>query len=444
MEITLEKKDPVNATIKVNLKEEDYQPKVVEKVKEYSKKANLKGFRPGKVPVSVIEKMYGKSILVDEVNNLLSQSVINYIKEQKLPIIGDPLPDTEKADLIDWETQKEFEFKYQIGLIPDFSYELSSKLRFSKYIIDADDKAVSETLENLRSQYGKMSNPDSSLEGDFIYGELKEAEGDFTTNTLVPTSKIKKSEVKNFIGVKPDDQIEFDIRKAFEDSAAIAHVTGLSKEEAEGKKGKFILKVSKINRSEPAPLDQDFFDKIFGKDAVKSEEEFKEKLKSTIEENYTREGENLLNKEIREKLVDATKIDLPDEFLKRWLFVSNEGKVSREDIEKEYDYYLKELKWNLIKNRIAEDNGIKVENEEVISKTKEMILQQFGGMSLGEEMEETMNKIADNYLKQEKGKNYMKIYDQVFVEKTIQLIMEKVSIEEKKVGVEEFKKKFDA
>lgn len=440
MEIILEKKDPANATIKVNLKEADYKPKVAEKVKEYSKKVQLKGFRPGKVPTGLIEKMYGKSILVDEINQLISESLFGYIRENKLPILGDPLPETGKDDLIDWDNQKDFEFKYAVGLVPDFKYDLSDKVKFTKYQIDVEESVLNETLENLQSQYGKMDNPEVSAAGDFIYGELKEKEGSFSTNTLIPTKRIKKDQQKLFTGIKKEDTITFDIQKVFEDSASLAHATGVSKEEAEKLKGTFEFKVTNISRSEPAPMDQEFFDKIFGAEAVKSEEEFRTKLKETVAENYKREADNLLTKEIQEELIKNTPIDTPDEFLKRWLLASNQGKITEDQINKEYEFYLKELKWSIIRNKIAEDNNIEATKEEVENRTKEMVREQFGRYATGPEMEETFARIAENYLKQENGKNYMKLHDEVLYNKVLDLIKSKVKISDKKVNVEEFKK----
>lgn len=440
MEITLEKKERSTANLKVNLTEADYLPKVAEKVKEYSKKVSLKGFRPGKVPTSLIERMYGKSIKIEEINHLLSHSINDYIKNNKLSILGDPLPDADSSKGIDWDNQKEFEFTYNLGLVPDFKLDLSDKVKVTKFTIEVDKKVVSETVENLRNQYGKMTNPEESVEGDFVYGELKELKGDFSTQTLIPTNKLTKGELKKFVGLKKGDKVEFDIKKAFEDVAAIAHATGLSKEEAEKKEGKFELTVTNISRSEPAPLDQEFFDKIFGKDTVKTEQEFSDKLKSTIEENYTRESENKLSKDIQEKFVSSTTIDLPDDFLKKWLLISNEGKISQEQIDSEYEHYLKELKWNLIKNKIGEDNDVKVENDEVKKKTTEMILQQFGNMPLNDELSSSLDKIADNYLQQEKGRNYMRMFEQVFFDKVMEVIKNKINIQDKKVSVDEFKK----
>lgn len=191
MEITLEKQSATNATLKVNLNESDYRPKVAEKVKEYSKKVQLKGFRPGKVPTSLVEKMYGKSILVDEINQILSDSITKYIRENKLPIIGEPLPDSEKTENINWETQKEFEFNYNLGLVPEFNLDLSPNVKLTKNNIKIEDKVVNETLENLKNQFGQSTNPEVSAEGDFIYGDLKEENGDFEFQSLIPTNKIK-------------------------------------------------------------------------------------------------------------------------------------------------------------------------------------------------------------------------------------------------------------
>jgi trigger factor len=268
---------------------------------------------------------------------------------------------------------------------------------------------------------------------------LKEVNGDFTTNTLLSSDKVKKSEQKKFAGKVKGDKIEFDIEKTFDDAAVIAHITGLSMEEAKNKKGKFELTVNNINRTELAALDQEFFDKIFGKDKVTTEEEFNQKLEETIKENYDRESQNLLSREIHDYYVNNTKIELPNEFLKKWLLISNEGKVSEEQIEKEYDMYVGELKWSLIKNKIADENNIKVENDEIVSKTKEMIAQQFGNIAITEELQDSFDKIADNYLKQDNGKNYMKMFEQVFFDKVLNFIKEKVSFQDKKITVEEFK-----
>ena len=198
MEITLNKKSSTEATIKITLKEADYQPKVEEKVKDYSRKANIKGFRPGKVPTSLIRKMYGKSILVDEINHILTHSINDYIKEQKINVLGDPLPDLEKTQAIDWENQKDFDFEYNIGMVEDIPYDISKKQKVTSYEIKVDDKNIDETLENIQSQFGKMTNPDESAEGDILFGALASEALEIDEKTTLDLSKLKKKDLKKF------------------------------------------------------------------------------------------------------------------------------------------------------------------------------------------------------------------------------------------------------
>jgi trigger factor len=440
MEIVLEKKSTTDAKLKVNLKEADYQPKIKEKLKEYGKKVSMKGFREGKVPASLISKMYGKSILVDEINNLLYESVNSYIKENKLAIVGDPLPDAEKTNSIDWDNQKDFEFIYDLGLVGDFNYELSDKVSIHKYLINVEDKVIAETLDNLRKQYGKMVDGEVVTDSDFVKGQLKEVSGPYDQETLIPMNRVSKKDVAKFIGKKVGDKVEFIIEEAFEDPAYIEYVTGLKGDEAKEKKGKFEFTIVNIRHSELAPLDQEFFDKIFGKDVVTDEASFNAKLSETIKENYNRESEALLINDIREYYINSTKIELPIEFIKRWLLTSNAGKVTQEQIDKEFEGYLGELKWTLIKNKIAETNEVKVEHEEVVSKVRDMMLQQFGMNTVPEGMEDTFDKIVDNYLKENNGKNYMKMFEDAYNSKATEIIRNKIKITDKPVTVDEFKK----
>ncbi|MCU0428603.1 MAG: trigger factor [Cytophagaceae bacterium] len=439
MEILLEKKDSTNARLKVNLKEADYQPKIKEKLKEYGKKANMKGFRPGKVPASLISKMYGKSILVDEINNLLYESVNKYIKDNSLDIVGDPMPVSDEGKNIDWDNQKDFEFSYELGLVPEFAVEISDKVSVTQYSIKADEKVVEETITNLRNQYGEMQDAEAVSEGDYVKGDLKEKDSDFKADTLVPMNRVSAKEAPKFLGKKVGDTIEFVINEAFEDPAYIRYVTGLDEEKSAEKVGKtFQFTITNIRHAHQAELNQEFFDKIFGKDQVSTLEEFKTKLAETVSENYVRESTNKLETDIIDRLTGATDIDLPKDFLKKWLKATNE-KVTDEVLEKEFDLYVKELKWTLIKNKIAKSDDVKIEYEEVMDKTRQMFMAQFGMSTVAEEMKETMDKVADNYLKDQNGKNYMRMLESVFNDKVLNLIRTKITIQTKEVSVEEFK-----
>ena len=441
MEITLNKKNSTEGSIKIRLTEGDYQPHVEEKVKDYARKANIKGFRQGKVPTGVIKKMFGKSILVEEINHLLSHKLSDYIKENNLKILGEPLPDQQKAMSIDWDTQKNFEFDYEIGMVEDFSYELSSKVKVKSYPIEVDQKTIDETVSDLKKRFGKVSYPELSEISDNLFGELRAVDSDFKReHAFIGIENIEKKEQKKFVGLKKDEEVEFEISKLFSDDALTAQLLGQTPEEAKSAKGKCIFKVDTISRTEPAELNQELFDRVFGKDAVTSEEEFLNKIKETIAENYKRESDHFFEHHIEDYYVENTNINLPDNFLKTWLKTSSRGEVTDEVLEKEFELYKRGLKWDLVKNRIADDNKISVEADEVRAKAKDLIIAQFGGRAFAEQISDKLDGIADNYLQNENGQNFMKIYNQLRAEKILKLIREKITVQEKKVTVDEFKK----
>ncbi len=441
MEITLNKKNNTEGVIKIKLTEGDYQPHVEEKVKDYSRKANIKGFRQGKVPSGVIKKMFGKSILVDEINHLLSHKLSDYIKDNQIKILGDPLPNQEKAKQIDWDTQKDFEFEYQIGMVDDFTYEVSSKVKVKSYPIEVDQNTIDETLTDLKKRFGKVSYPETTEADDNLFGELSAKEGDFKKeHAFIAIEKVEKKEQKKFIGLKKDDEVEFEVSKIFSEDAQVAQLLGVSDEEAKAAKGKYIFKVTNISRVEPAAVNTELFDRVFGKDVVTTEEEFLNKVKETISENYKREAEHFLDHNIEDYFISNTSINLPDEFLRSWLLSSSNGEVTEDVLNKEFEHYKRGLKWDLVKNRIADDNKITVEADEVRSKAKELIVAQFGGQAFVEQLGDRLDGIADNYLQNENGQNFMRLYSQLRGEKILKFIKDNITVQEKKVSVEEFKK----
>ena len=441
MEITLNKKNNTEGLIKIIVTEGDYQPHVEEKVKDYARKANIKGFRQGKVPTGVIKKMYGKSILVEEINHLLSHKLSDYIKENNLKILGEPLPDQQKALGIDWDTQKNFEFDYQIGMVDDFNYELSPKVKVKSYPIEVDAKIIEETMEDLKKRFGKVNYPENSESQDTLFGDLRSVDTDFKReHAVLEIEKLEKKEQKKFLGLKKDDEVEFEIGKLFSDESLTAQLLGQSLEEVKNATGKYIFKINTISRTEPATINQELFDRVFGKDAVKTEEEFVAKIKETISENYNRESNHFFEHHIEDYFVENTAINLPDDFLKTWLKLSSKGEVTDDVIEKEFEHYKRGLKWDLVKNRIAEDNKIAVEADEVRAKAKDLIISQFGGQAFAEQISDKLDGITDNYLQNENGQNFMKLYNQLRAEKILNFIREKITVQEKKVSVEEFKK----
>lgn len=447
MEITLDKKTNTEGLIKIKLSEGDYQPKVEEKVKDYARKANIKGFRQGKVPAGVIRKMFGKSILVDEINHLLSHKITDYIKDNNIQILGEPLPNVDKTKEIDWEAQKDFEFEYQIGLVEEFTYDLNPKTKIKAYKIDVDDKTIEETVQDLKKRFGKVTYPEVSEAQDSVFGDLRLKDADAENadavkkeHASIPIEKVEKKEQQKFIGVKKDDEIAFQPARIFSDESLMTELLGLSAEEAKTGDGTFILKVTTISRTEPADLTPELFDRVFGKDVAKTEEEFINKIRETISENYKRETDHFLDHHIEDHFLEHTNINLPDEFLKSWLKATGQGQVTDEVLDTEFQHYVRGLKWDLIKNKIADDAKIKVEADEVREKAKEMIVAQFGGQAFADQLKDKLDAIADNYLSNENGQNFMRLYNQLRAEKIIKHVRENITVEEKTVSVDEFKK----
>ncbi|WP_114783361.1 trigger factor [Botryobacter ruber] len=436
MNITLNQTDSTNAQLKVVLEEADYAPKVDQQVKEYSKKAQIKGFRPGKVPAGLIKKMYGKSILVEQINKLLQDEISKYIRENDVKILGEPLP-AESQSAIDWDNQKDFEFDYEVGLLQDFNLPLDKSVE--GYTVEVTQETLDEAFENIKRQFGKTEKPETSEDGDFLSGELKAVEGDFSSSTLIPLNRVVDGK-EQFIGVKAGDVIRFDIRKAFgDDNAALAHVTGKSKDEAAELNGEFEFTVNEISRTAPAELNQELFDKLFGKDEVTTEEDFNTKVRETIEENFNREADNLLSRRIMDSVIDNVEVEIPADFFKRWLLITNQDRLTAEQVEENFDKYVRELKWSMIKNKVVEENDIKVTNDEVVEATKMKMLAQFNMPEIPEALVESMNNYANEYLKQDNGRNYIQEYEQILAEKVLAKLKEQVPVVEKQITAEDFK-----
>lgn len=437
MEISLDKHSANQASIKIKLNEADYQPKVDAKLKDYAKKAVIRGFRPGKAPISMVKNMYGLSLLVDEINGILGESLNTYLKEQTFKILGEPLP-VEKADgSIDWKADKEFEFEYKIGFVENIQIALDNSTSGIKYAIKVDDKLVNETIENLKTQYGENSNPETAEAGDAVYGDLKSAEGEFEKSLSLDTSKVSKKLAAKFNGLGQNAVVEFDSKEVKKDEWSEAF--GLTAEEIEVAKGALTFTIKNINRTTEATLNQDFFDKIFGPDQVKTEEEFKAKVKETLQGSYERESKVFTEEELKKVLVEKASLTLPDSFLKEWLLKANDGKVTVADVENEYPIYAKQLTWSLISNQIAKDNGVQAEHADVVEKTKEMIREQFASSGLGSQLEASMDLFVDNYLKGNDGQNYMNMLTSVQNDKVLALVMEKINLTEKSISIDEFK-----
>lgn len=437
MEIKLDKHSANQASIKISLNEADYQPKVDAKLKDYAKKVSIKGFRPGKAPVGMVKNLYGTSLLVEEINSILNESLKTYLKEQTFKILGDPLPEEKSQEKIDWKTQKEFDFEYKIGFVDSIELPLDDKLKATKYVIQVDDKLVNETIENLMSQHGNSTNPEVAEADDNVYGDLQSEDASWSKTISLPLNKLTKKLASKFIGKGKDEEVDFEAKEI--KKATWTEDLNFSEEEMAHAEGNLKFVIKNINRTEAAEMNQEFFEKIFGPDSVKTEEEFVTKVKETLQANYNQESKVFTEEELKKVLVEKANIDLPEDFLKEWLLKANEGKVTVEDVEKEFPAYAKQLTWSLISNHLATANEIKAEHEDVIEKTKQMVREQFAASGLGSQMEDSMDMFVDNYLKGEDGQNYMNMLTSVQNDKVLAMVQDKLTLKEKEITIDEFK-----
>ncbi len=451
MEIIKEQIDQLNATLKIQLKDEDISPKVETSLSDYRKKAQLKGFRPGKVPMGLIKKMYGKSVMYEEVNKLVSETLTNYLSDEKLEVIGEPIP-SENQEMIDFDTQKEFNFSFDIGLRPQIEIELNKKVKCPYFDILVDNEMLSKYVESHTSRFGKLETIDEVTVDAFIKGTIEQtdAEGNVIDGGLskeessISIDHIKDEEIrKTFIGAKREDVIKIDIQKTFASDSEIAMVLGVDKELIESLEPHFQYTIKEITEFKKAEVNEDLFEKVFPGEEIKTEAEFNEKVKQSIKVMTAKDSDYKFMLDSRDMLLDKTNIPLPEEFLKRWLKLRDEkGELTEEKLEKDFPLFMRDLKWQLIMGKLVKDNEIKVDQEEVKQLAIDLTeaqFQQYYGLPVGSFPREQMEKYAtDLFLKKEE--EVKKLYDKKYEDKVAEFIKESIKLDVKEISVEDFNK----
>jgi trigger factor len=388
-----------------------------------------------------VKKMIGKSVLVDEVNKLLQEAIYKHITENKVEVLGNPLPLTSE---VDWDNATDFEFEYEMGLAPEFKVTLDKKSKFDYLQIVADKKMVDHYVTDMAKRYGKMTQPEKSEKTDLMMGEFTQLDGEgnalegginHTSSVALDIIQDKKAQ-KALVGLAEGDEVKLHITKDFSNDAH--HMLNIKKEELETLDADFTFKVNKISRMEPADMTQDLFDKVFGKDTVKSEKEFRAKVKEEVEKSFVGESDNKLKNDVILHFIKKTKLSLPDTFLKKWLVATNEQGLTEEQVEQEYEQYSKSLKWQLIENKIIKDNELEVKNEDVINHTKELIVSNFAQYGQPAPEDKKLEEIAVQVLGNEEERK--KVYNQLYDVKTMSLYKEKFSLKNKEVTYDEFVK----
>nr|WP_199157074.1 trigger factor [Pedobacter sp. ASV2] len=443
MNITQEKTGNLNAVVKIKIAPADYTEKVDKAIKEQAKKAQLPGFRKGMVPAAHIKRMYGKSILVEEINNLLNDTLTNYIAEQKLEVLGQSLPMLDNEKEFKWDNTDEFEFDYELGLAPAFDVNISSKDKFTEYVVKADKETLESRIKNIRRSYGKMTNPEVSADGDVLYTDLVQLgedgialEGGITSTATVRLDQIKDKKIlKSLIGLKKDDVVTIDIQKAFEDAAVIAKALNIAEEAAAELKANFQLTVKNVNRLEESDLNQEFFDKLFGEGTVTDEAGFRTKITEEVESMFKQDADRQLSNDIYLQLIEKHNFELPDEFLRRWLKATNE-KLTDEELAEGYDDFAKNLKWTLIENKIIKDNSIEIKYEDVVQAAKAKLDAQFRMYSPSPLPEDQLAQYAVQFLQEKENAN--RTFEEVKALKTFEYIKSVATLEQKDIDYDKF------
>ena len=445
MNITQENIDELNAVVKVKVGPADYSDKVEQALKTYQKRASMPGFRPGKVPPSLVKKMYGKSVLAEEINRLLSDSIYNYIRENKLDVLGNPLP-KEDNNNVDFDTQQEFEFQFDMALAPQFNLDLSGG-KFTELKVKTDDKLIDGYVQDMTRRYGKIAPTDTAADGDLIYGDFVELDekgeivpgGIFKSSTMFLDTPVKEAQ-KVLVGAKAEDKFDLEPNQIAENPKDLAAKLGIEQQQAEGLKNKFRFTVKSINRLIPAELNTELFEKVYGPGAVNSIEEFRAKIGEELASMFVRDSEQRLRNDITTDLLDKTNLTLPDAFLKRWLVYANEKPVTMEQVEAEYPMYARQLRWQLIENKLIRDNNINVTPEEATEHVKNILRGNFAkyGRNPEEITDEELNATAKRVL--EKEEEAKKIFEELYAQKLMMLYRTKFNITTKEVSSDEFLK----
>ena len=436
MNITRENVDALNAVVKVDIAKEDYSDKVEKILSDYRKTANIPGFRKGHVPMGMVKKQYGKAVLVDEVNKLLQDALNKYLTEEKLDVLGQPLP--KPQDNIDWDSDA-FSFEFELGLAPEFDVDLKSKKAITQYNIVADDKMIDEQVERVQKQYGKLVSQDTVEKDSEVTGTYKNEEKEIDNTVTLTLDKFKgKATEKKFVGAKVGDVITLKTKGLYDDEHELMHALKLGHDEVHGLDIEVTFTITEINKRELADLDQDLFDKLFGKDVVKSVTEMKAKIKEDAEKQFVQQADQKLLNDVTEYLVDNTKFDLPAEFLTKWLQASGEQEMDSDQAKEEYEKSEKSLRYQLIEGKLIEDNNIQVTMDDIKNHARQMIkaqMAQFGQMNPSDkELDDIAARVLSN---QDEAR---RISEQLISQKLLEVYKEKANIKVKELSYEDFVK----
>ncbi len=431
----------LTAVVTLTIESADYQEEVAKQLKEVRHKAQMPGFRPGMVPAGLVKKMYGKGILADVLNKKVGEGLQKHIEDNKLNILGDPLPSKESPK-IDLENEDTFTFMFDIAVAPEFDAKLTGKNKLTEYVIEVTDEMVNNQVQSYCERFGEYSQAEAVAEGDIVKGIAKQVDGEIVKEGAIlnPSYMKQKTQQKKFIGAKVGDVVTFNPAKAFDSEVEVSSLLGITKEQAQELKSDFTFEIQEITRHTAAALNEELFTKVYGENAPKDEAEFRARIKAEIEANMAEDSKYKFGLDAKEAIMKKMeKVEFPVAFLKRWVLETNE-KMTEEELEKDFDKMLEELKWHLAKDQLMKEYKIDVQKEDVEAYAKEVARMQFMQYGLMHVDDQYLTNYANEMLKQE---NQLRgIVERVAENKIYEALKGVVKLEQKKISHEEFGRLF--
>lgn len=446
MNITKENTGELTAVIKIQLEKSDYADNVKQVLKGYQKQAQMPGFRKGKVPFGVVNKMYGASATAEEVNKIVSENLQKYIQENKIETLGQPIPNMEKTGQIDFDAQETFEFYFDLGMAPEFSLEGINDIKVDYNKIVVDDATVEKFIEDAQGRLGETSHPEAIEEGDMIPCSLvqldeegNEVEDGIKSETTLELDQIQlKTIKKQIIGLKKDESTDFDLMRAVKKAGEIAKLLNIEKDEASKVSGNYRLTVKDIIRVQRAELNEDFFKKVYPMETIETEEQLKEKVRQDAEQAYSSESDKFFTMKAMEALDNKLALQLPDEFLKNWILGTNQENITPDQLEAQYNSYAESFRRQLIESKMMKEFDIQVTPDEVKEYIRNFMSKQFPMQDGDDEAKERLETIVNAVLQNQE--ETQKIFTQILEEKVAVVMKEKVKIVEKEISYEDFVK----
>lgn len=435
MEIIKNQIDDLNIKLTIDLKAEDYAEIEKKRLSAYRRNADFKGFRKGMVPASIVKKLYGDQALYEAVNHIIGEQLDKFIKDNNLNILGEPLPSEDQKEN-EWKSGNDFEFKFDLGLSPDINLELGKDDKVVRYKIDVTEKAKEEMKASILKQYGQLEDGEAAGEDDYVIADFKQGDR-ASEGAYVSINKVEGDAKAKFVGAKAGDSFDVDVTAAFVNETDRSSMLKVAKDELAALDPVWNVTIVNVKTFAPAQENQETYDKIFGEGEVKSAEEFDAKIAERLRANYDQDADYRLNQDLRKYMVEKADVKVPEAFLKRWLYENNKEKFTMEDIEKDFEPFLADFRWQLVRGSLMKKYELKIDDKDMVDAAKGFTAYQYAMYGMANVPEEILTNAAMEMLKDER--RLRDLQENVENEKVLAAVKEKVTVSSKKISEEKFR-----